>query len=225
MHRTFSQLKQENASVVLDFESLSVINQYCSKMYKLVPQESSDNTDDNWLHLHPPNSGRNIKAKYKSSPSKKYKDYTSNIYFEYFNFCYLFWHANCNSGKTHIFTDRYWIAVSYEGGGSIRSELGFCLEKAARSCEDIISGSNSAVETTPFSFGLYTTMPFFLAGPWPNKISSAMSSISYSMSKEFFLPLLLADAPLLLQWCWYHENCQPELLFCWSSVHKCSLIT
>ena len=46
MHRTFSQLKQENASVVLDFESLSVINQYCSKMYKLVPQESSDNTDD-----------------------------------------------------------------------------------------------------------------------------------------------------------------------------------
>ena len=41
MEHTLSQLKQENTSVVLDFESLSVINQYCSKMYRLVPENDS----------------------------------------------------------------------------------------------------------------------------------------------------------------------------------------
>ena len=45
MEHTLSQLKQENTSVVLDFESLSVINQYCSKMYRLVPENDSGSSE------------------------------------------------------------------------------------------------------------------------------------------------------------------------------------
>jgi len=44
MHNTLGQLKQENTSVVLDFESLEVINEYCTKLYRLVPSENQDNS-------------------------------------------------------------------------------------------------------------------------------------------------------------------------------------
>ena len=45
MEHTLSQLKQENTSVVLDFESLSVINHYCSKMYRLIPENDSGSNE------------------------------------------------------------------------------------------------------------------------------------------------------------------------------------